>query len=59
MNNDKIETFEGNKKLFKIDLILKHLHCIFSILYKLKAIITLDESQFCGRADWDSSRTFP
>jgi hypothetical protein len=24
MNNDDIETFEGNQKLFKIDPILKH-----------------------------------
>jgi hypothetical protein len=43
MNNDETESFEGNKKLFKIDLILKYLNSKFSSLYRLKEIISLDD----------------
>jgi hypothetical protein len=44
VNNDELEIFEGNKKLFKIDPILKHLKSKFSSLYRLKENISLDES---------------
>jgi hypothetical protein len=38
LNNDKLETFEGNKKLVKSVQTLKHLNklSIFSSLYRLK-----------------------
>jgi hypothetical protein len=58
MNNDETETFEGNKKLFKINPIRKHLNSKFSILYKLKENISPDESLTLWRADWNSSSTF-
>jgi hypothetical protein len=50
---------EGNKKLFKIDPILKHLNRKFSSLYRLEKNLYLINPWLCGRADWDSNGTFP
>jgi hypothetical protein len=42
MNNDEVKTSEGNK-LFRTNMILKHLINKFSSLYRMKQNISLNE----------------
>ncbi|PSN57189.1 hypothetical protein C0J52_01450 [Blattella germanica] len=53
VDNSQLQSYEGNKKLFKINPIIKHLNEKYRTLYKMGENISLDESLtlWSGRQD--------